>query len=178
MVRPRLYVLALSIVLLLPASAARASAYSNVLHTYEQNGSVPPCQFSSSQLSSALKGVDTYGAQYFADFTNAIQSALAARAAGQCGASGAQPTKIPPATHLPSPAPHSVKASTESDLPAPILLIAVLGGAALLTGVAVGIATLRGWEPRRLAASRHSFAEAGYRLSGSWAEFRDWLRSA
>ena len=126
---------------------------------------IPPCQFSSSELSHALKGVDTYGAQYFADFTGAIQSALAARAGGQCGPGGAQTTTIPPATHLPSPAAHSVKASTQSDLPAPILLIALLGAAALLTGAAVAIVRLRGSEPRVLAASRHSFGEAGYRQS-------------
>jgi hypothetical protein len=177
MVRPRLAVLALAIALLVPASLARASAYSNVLHTYEQQGSIPPCQFSSSQLSSALKGIDTYGAQYFADFTGAIQSALAARAGGACGGNAGRPTTFPPATHLPSPAAHSVTASTQSDLPASILLIALLCAAALLSGVTVGFARLRGWEPRAVAASRHSFGEAVYRLNGSWADFRDWLRS-
>src|SRR5436305_7461147 len=121
MFSPRLTAFLLLVALFVLPAVARASAYSKVLQTYEQKGTVPPCQFSSSELSSALKGVDTYGAQYFADFTGAIQSALTARADGQCGASGAQPTKIRPATHLPSPAPHSVKASTASDLPAPIL---------------------------------------------------------
>jgi len=33
-------------------------------------------------LSTALKGIDTYGAQYFADFTDAVQAALAERASG------------------------------------------------------------------------------------------------
>ena len=79
-----LVALTLLTVLALPANEAFASAYSKVLGVYEQKGTVPPCQFSSAQLSGALKGIDTYGAQYFQDLTNAIQSALAARAGGAC----------------------------------------------------------------------------------------------
>ena len=161
-----------------PAALARPSAYSQVLQAYEQKGSIPPCQFSSAQLGSALKGVDTYGAQYFSDFTSAIQTAIAARAAGQCTGGVPQPTTIPPPTHLPAPASHSVRASTQSNLPLPILLIALLTLVALLFGAVLGLARWRGWEPGLVAASRHCLSEAGYRVSGSWAEFRDWLRSA
>jgi hypothetical protein len=48
---------------------------------------IPPCQFTSVQLEAALKGVDTDGAQYFADFTQAIQAALTSRAAEECSGS-------------------------------------------------------------------------------------------
>jgi hypothetical protein len=78
--------------LLLPAGVARASAYSSVLRVYETKGTIPPCQFSSRTLNSALANVDTYGAQYFADFTNAIQTALDNRAAGVC----APPAQVAP----------------------------------------------------------------------------------
>ena len=69
---------------LLAAPQARADIYSQVLRTYQAHGSIPPCQFTSAQLSAALKGIDTYGAQYFADFTDAVQAALAERASGGC----------------------------------------------------------------------------------------------
>src|SRR5947209_9370333 len=77
--------------LLLVAAPAFGSVYSRVLATYEQQGTIPPCTFSTPQLSAALRGVDVYGQQYFADFTAAIQTALAQRAAGACahGSTGA-----------------------------------------------------------------------------------------
>jgi hypothetical protein len=32
------------------------------------------------------------------------------------------------------------------------------------------------WDPRWLAATRHAVAEAGWRTSGAWEDFTDWLR--
>jgi hypothetical protein len=70
---------------MLPAGAARAaSQYQRVPQVYERAGSIPACEFSSPELESALKGVDSYGAQYFADFTQAIHDALSRRASGAC----------------------------------------------------------------------------------------------
>src|SRR2546430_2339135 len=60
------------------------SLYTRVLHAYQANGRIPPCEFTSSQLESALSDVDTYGQQYYADFIGAIQAALTARASGAC----------------------------------------------------------------------------------------------
>lgn len=71
-------------------AAPRPSAYQRVLRVYERDGAVPACQFSGAQLERALGDVDTYGAQYFADFTQAIQTALSAAASGAC-ARPAQP---------------------------------------------------------------------------------------
>jgi len=34
----------------------------------------------------------------------------------------------------------------------------------------------RGWDPRWLRRWRHASAEAGWRLSLGWAEFRDFVR--
>jgi hypothetical protein len=165
MTRVRCSVLCLLAALLLPAASARASAYTKVLASYQHTGSVPACTFSSAQLESALKGVDTYGAQYFADFTNAIQAALAQRASGQCVAGRhAGPIGLAgPAQGSRSVVPGSVTAATGADLPAPLVLLA-------LFGVVLDLAWAVAW--------RHSWSEAGYRMGGTWADFRDWLRSA
>jgi hypothetical protein len=159
----------------LAPAAAHASAYTDVLRVYQADGSVPPCRFSSVQLAAAMKGVDTYGQQYFADFTNAVLSALSARASGACSpgrhafsAAGASArSALPP----------SVTSATDANLPAPILLMATLG---VVIGSALGLRALArgfGWEPARAAGWRHAWGEASYRLSGGWAELRDWWRS-
>jgi hypothetical protein len=169
----------LLIALLLPAGLAHASAYSDVLRAYENQGTIPSCQFSSRVLNSALANVDTYGAQYFADFTAAIQSALDNRAAGACSpaqlaltGAGARASALPRAS-LPA-----VGASTGADLPAPLVLLAIFGGLAAVAGSALALARARGWDPAPAAAWRHAWHEAGYRVGGTWAEFVDWLRSA
>lgn len=114
---------------LLPTATAGASVYTDVLHVYQLNGSIPPCRFSSAQLSAALKQIDTYGQQYFADFSGAIQNALTARAAGACSAAALHPASS--ALHAPAgvpapPLPASVRTPTDSNLPAPILVMTVL----------------------------------------------------
>jgi hypothetical protein len=165
---------AVAVIALTPVPAA-ASLYSRLLHVYQTTGSIPACEFTSAQLEGTLNSTDTYEAQYFADFTNAIRSALAQRAAGVCGprpaaAAGSQaheaPLRLGP-----------VIAPTSSALPTPIALVAVLGGLFLLAGAIVGAARLTGWEPAWAAAWRHAWDEAEYRVGGTWLEFVDWLRS-
>jgi hypothetical protein len=58
----------------------------------------------------------------------------------------------------------------------PLVLLAVVG--LLLLVAAIGWAAARwwAWEPRWLVRSRHATAEAGWRTSAAWAEFRDWVR--
>jgi hypothetical protein len=169
----------LLIALLLPAGLAHASAYSAVLRTYEAQGTIPPCQFSSRVLNSALANVDTYGAQYFADFTAAIQSALDNRAAGVCSPVHIALTGGPArASALPRAELPAIGASTGADLPAPLVLLAVFGGLAAIIGTGATVARARGWDPAPAAAWRHAWHEAGYRVGGTWAEFVDWLRSA
>lgn len=50
--------------------------------------------------------------------------------------------------------------------------------AALLIAVAIVLVLwqLRGWDPRWLRRWRHATAEAGWRVSLGWAEFRDFVR--
>jgi hypothetical protein len=165
--------------LALVASAAQASTYSDILHAYESHGSVPPCQFSSQQLESALKGVDTYGAQYFADFTAAIQSALAARGTGACAPQSAATPALGglPARNAALPS-VSVTAATDSGIPAPIALMAIVAAILAMVGAVFALARVRGWDPAWAAGWQHAWSEAGYRVGGTWAEFRDWLRAS
>lgn len=164
--------------LALNAPAAGANIYTQVLRSYESHGRVPPCQFSSQQLNSALKGIDTYGAQYFADFTTAVQSALQARATGVCspaasrkhGSSGlgasSTPLRLGPIT-----------AATGADLPAPILMMAILAALVAMAALIASLVWWRGWSPAWAAAWQHMWSEAGFRAQGTWSEFSDWLRS-
>ena len=152
-----------------PAGAAVAGAgslYGRVLHTYQAHGSIPPCEFTSPQLAAALASVDTYGQQYYADFIQAIQSALAARASGVCsgthhlaGAAGAVHVASGPRL------PPSITASTGSGVPAPLIALAI---AAAVLATTAGLTALA---RRRVAPSEwsHGWAETRYRLGGFWA---------
>ena len=163
----------------LPASASATSWYQRVLQVYTNTGTVPPCRFTSAELSSALKGVDTYGAQYFSDFTDAIQSALSSRATGAClkqpivGAASAPP----PTSSGPSAPPSSVTAPTSAGVPAPVLLLAIVAGLVALAAGIAALARLGGWDPAWAAAWRHAWSEAGYRVGAGWSDLVDRLRS-
>jgi len=154
----------------LPATAAAAGPgnYLQVLGAYQANGSVPPCQFTSAQLQDALKGVDAYGEQYFADFTNAVQAALASRASGACAPGGARTQPSGPTAAASHFTPPAVTGSTGSDLPAPILVLGGLTLAAALGAALAVIGRARGWDPRWLAALRHGAGDAGYRAATAW----------
>jgi hypothetical protein len=153
-----------------PASAL-ASPYTAVLHAYQTFGSVPPCRFSSPELAAALRGVDTYGQQYFADFSDAVQTALAARAAGACAPAGPHGAGTTAGAEAPLPA--SATAPTAGSPPLAILLLA---GLTLLIAALVGASALarsRGWEPAWAAGCRHAWGELGYLAEGRWAELSE-----
>jgi hypothetical protein len=120
--------------------AGAASDYQQVLQVYEREGSVPPCQFTPAQLQSALGGVDTYGAQYFADFTQAVQAALTSQAGGACavvtstGRRGAGPAGGSGRSVPPPPA-VALTAASSAGLPLPLKL---LGGLTLAGALALG----------------------------------------
>lgn len=132
-----------------PSGAQGAqSAYQSVLHVYQRSGQVPPCQFTAAQLESALNGVDTYGAQYFGDFTQAIQIALSTRASGVCaggsglgtgrgsgpgGGSLSLASSPPPARFPP------LNAATSAGLPAPLMVLGALALAVALFGAGLAL---------------------------------------
>ena len=150
---------------------AAPSIYAQVLQAYQAHGSIAPCQFTSTQLETALKGVDTYGEQYFADFTVAIQKALAARATGVCipgarlpgGLGGANTGFIAP----------SITAPTGSGVPAPVLVLAALTLLVGAAGAATALARTTRLKRRWPAALRHGLGEAGYRATATWRDLLD-----
>src|SRR5205085_6125127 len=142
-----------------------------VLSAYQAQGSIPPCRFTSAQLSNALKGIDTYGQQYFADFTDAVQTALAQRASGACLAGAKHATAV-----LPPLRPGLLTAPTDAGVPAPILAMAVLGLAIAIALAVTAAARAARWEPEWLARWRHTCAEASYRIGGGFSVFADWWR--
>jgi len=174
--------LSVMIVLAFGASPAGASIYTRVLNSYETHHRVPPCQFTSQQLAAALKGIDTYGAQYFADFSAAVQSALQARGTGACAANRARSApasgkaKPPPASVQPLHV-GSVTRATSAGLPAPLLILAVLTALIAAATLVASLVWWRGWAPSWAAAWRHMWSEAAFRAEGTWDEFGDWRRS-
>lgn len=119
---------------LLPARAVAASDYQQVLQVYEREGTVPSCQFTAGQLQAALGGVDTYGAQYFADFTQAVQAALTSQAGGACaGLSGSRVAEAPAGrSPVPPPPDGSLTAAGSGGIPLPLALLGALAATGAL----------------------------------------------
>ena len=180
-----LYLVLALAALTLPPGPARAGGisplYNRVLHAYRAYGRIPPCEFTSPSLATALSEVDSYGQQYFADFIAAIQTALTARASGACsglhkravGVTGRTNggASLPGAPALPS----SVTSPTGSGLPLPLILLLVLSG--LVGG---SLALIPWWRSRGregwAAGWRHGAAEARYQAAGAWLRWRDGRR--
>jgi hypothetical protein len=154
---------------LLVTLAIPGAAMGSVLSVYEGTGGIPPCQFSAAQLSHALHSIDTFDAVYFADFPNAIKTALDARASGACSAV-ATSARSSPAARAPLPD-IPVTAATSGSVPAPMLLLALLAALGVLG--AGGAWLLRRADPAWPASARHSLAEASYRLGGVWFDLID-----
>jgi len=87
---------------------------------------------------------------------------------------GAVPTQATGAAPLAAGAhPAARRTSGTSGAAVAIAVLAVL----LALGCAVwAIARSRAFEPRWTLSLRHSMAEAGYRVSATWAELTDWFR--
>jgi len=99
----------------------------------------------------------------------------------------AQPaqTPAPPATPKPAPAvadnaipaaAHVTRTSGGSHAPAPLVLLAILGGLLALAAATWGGVRWWAWDPAWAVRARHAGSEAGWRASAAWAEFSDWLR--
>jgi hypothetical protein len=104
---------------------------------------------------------------------------------------GATPPASVPAGQAPQPTPTPKPAASVTDkavlaasktkssdagVPAPLVALGAIAALMLLGGLLYALARWWAWEPRWLVRARHSGAEAGWRASGSWAEFRDWVR--
>jgi hypothetical protein len=89
----------------------------------------------------------------------------------------AQPGAVPPTTTTPTTsAGQATRAGGHRDR-TPLAIAAIAIGALLLALLALwALARARGWDSPRAARLRHAWGEAGYRTTGVWAEFADWLR--
>lgn len=56
------------------------------------------------------------------------------------------------------------------------IALAAIGVLLLLACAAWAFARWRAYEPHWLVSLRHATAEAGFRMSATWAEFTDWIR--
>ena len=68
--------------LLAAAPAAQASAFKDIFGSYKKTGRVDACAWSAHQLTDAKRQVPNDIEQYAPDFPNALDDALARRAAG------------------------------------------------------------------------------------------------
>ena len=88
--------------LLAVAPAAQANAFKDVFAAYRHSGQVDPCAWSAAQLSDAKRQVPNDIDQYAPDFPQALDDAIAKRAAGACAKQAAATTSTaaaaPPAT--------------------------------------------------------------------------------
>ncbi len=197
-IRARTCLLALITLVALPMSSAsarspaRASIDSKVLDAYQRYGMIPPCKFTSRQLERTLKRVDTYSAQYAADFPIAIENARLAQASGACqptnGSTVAGAVKAPslsgggPSGGGGAPAGGAsvpvvpVTGATSAALPIPMVLMAVFAAALVLLGAGLALTRIRVWDPGWALEWRHAWSEAGYRLGGAWETCADRLR--
>lgn len=61
-------------------------------------------------------------------------------------------------------------------LPAAVVGLGALAGFLAVPAIAWLIARALAWEPRSWPRVRHAWQEAGWRMSGTWADFTDWVR--
>jgi len=56
------------------------------------------------------------------------------------------------------------------------VLLLIIAAVAVIAALAAALTFVRGSAPAPVAGWWHAWREAGYRVGGVWAEFRDWLR--
>src|SRR5712664_4095466 len=125
--------------MLVAAGVARANAFQDVLASYASSGgTIPACQFSSTELNAAAAETPPDVAEYGTGFVDAVQQALTARAAGGCAPatttgllSGSAARPAPPIAlgHL--------TGATGAGVPAVLVILALVGGM-LALAVALG----------------------------------------
>jgi hypothetical protein len=89
------------------APSARADDFQQIFGDYRADGVVSPCSHSETSLHNAQGQIPNDIEQYAPDFPAALQSALEARARGQCGGAAAAPAPAIPAPPAGALAPRS-----------------------------------------------------------------------
>lgn len=87
------------------------------------------------------------------------------------------PTATATAPVAPAPAQQQPAPATSNHDRTPLVVALIVVGALVLLALLLwALARARGWDPAWTARMRHSWGEAGYRTTSTWAEFTDWLR--
>lgn len=81
-----------------------------------------------------------------------------------------------PATVVTAGGAPAAETSGDSGVAWETIAIVALGALLLFVLLVLVLWRVRGWDPRWLQRWRHATAEAGWRLSLGWAEFRDFVR--
>ncbi len=71
---------------------------------------------------------------------------------------------------------HTSSAQHSGTLSTAAIVAVVLAAVLVLACIAWALARRRAFEPHWLLSLRHAMAEAGFRVSATWAEFADWVR--
>jgi len=74
------------------------------------------------------------------------------------------------------PAARQAKSHGSSKISTGAIVAAAVAALLALGCAAWGLARLRAYEPHGALSARHAMAEAGFRASSTWDEFRDWIR--
>jgi heme A synthase len=86
-------------------------------------------------------------------------------------------TPQPPAGAQPAPATEPAPAADSGGSSRlALLVVIVLGALVLALALILAIARWQGVEPPWWPRARHSLAEFGWRASGAWSDFADWVR--
>jgi hypothetical protein len=75
-----------------------------------------------------------------------------------------------------APARAHARTKPSSKLSTAAIVVAAVAALLALGCAAWGLARRRAFEPHWLLSLRHAMAEAGFRMSATWAEFADWAR--
>ena len=188
-----------------PATRAASSAYEQVLKDYRDDGKIDPCKFSDKTLRDAQGQIPANIEQFAPDFPTALGDAITKRTQGRCAGKGSGSTAPPATTTPPSTTPttpptlaappaqtappvqsapggRAAPATGEPASPADdspsvwLIVLIVVGALVVLAWLLYFLGRWMGWDGRRLAGARQDVDEAAYRASGTWSDFRDWLR--
>ena len=111
---------------------------------------------------------------------------VASGTTGPTGPTGPTTAAAPPALPAEPPAPSASPAASPSDtaiaraaahdtggsdVPAPLIALAVLAGLLVLAGAGYGLSRWLAWEPAWALRARHATGEAAWRVTATWAEF-------
>lgn len=168
------------------ASAAQAATLGQVVQDFRADGSISACTYSVDDLRRIRHEAKGQPKLAPRAFRKALRAAITQLKTGGCPKQGTTPpppttTTTTPgaATPAPSAGPAAAKPASSGGTDAGTIALVAVGAVvvlALLAALALAIARWRAWDPEWALGARHAVGEAGYRVTSTWEDFRDWLR--